>query len=111
MSAIPEFPPTFCHGLHGFPYAPVEGPSISRPLERQATPPVLHHPMVEGGRGLGVHKVLPQSTLQDHLSNHTTDTSFNQSTCQSINLSINHHDNYLAVLYWRPTSVETRPEQ
>lgn len=58
---------TFSQVLNGFPYPPVECSGVSWTLEGQATLPVLHLPMVKCGRCYGVHKVLPQRTVQDHL--------------------------------------------
>lgn len=58
---------TFSQVLDGFPYPPVERSGVSWTLEGQPTLPVLHFPMVKCGRRYGVHKVLPQRTVQDHL--------------------------------------------
>lgn len=60
-------PFTFSQVLNGFPYPSVKRSGVSRALEGQATLPVLHLPMVKCGRCYGVHQVLPQRTVQDHL--------------------------------------------
>lgn len=60
-------PRTFSQVLDGFPHAPVERPGISRTLKGQAALPVLHLPVVKGGIRYGVHQVLPQRTIQNHL--------------------------------------------
>ena len=59
---------TFCKILYGFAYSPVKGAGIGWTLKGQATPPVLHLPMVEGGRGRSVDQIFPQGTLQYYLS-------------------------------------------
>ena len=58
---------TFCQILYGLPHATVEGARVSRALEGQAALPVVHLPVVERGRGLGVDQVLLQEALQNHL--------------------------------------------
>lgn len=58
---------TFSQVLDGFPYAPVECSGISWTLKGQAAPPVLHLPVVKRGICYGVHQVLPQRTVQNHL--------------------------------------------
>lgn len=68
---------TFSQVLDGFPYPPVERSSVSWTLEGQPTLPVLHFPMVKCGRRYGVHKVLPQRTVQDHLFIRHTSAIFN----------------------------------
>lgn len=63
---------TFSQVLDGFPHAPVERPGVSWTLEGQAALPVLHLPVVKRGVCDGVHKVLPQGTVQNHLSTRRT---------------------------------------
>lgn len=46
---------------------PVESSGISWTLEGQATPPVLHLPMVKCRHCNGVQQFLPHRTVQDHL--------------------------------------------
>lgn len=58
---------TFSQVLDGLPYAPVERSGIRWTLKGQAALPVLHLPVVKGGICYGVHQVLPQRTVQDHL--------------------------------------------
>lgn len=58
---------TFSQVLDCFPYSPVESSGVSWTLEGQAASPVLHFPMVKCGRCCGVHKILPQWIVQNHL--------------------------------------------
>lgn len=58
---------TFSQVLDSFPYTPIERSGISWTLKRETTLPVLHLPMVKCGCCNGVHKVLPQRTVQNHL--------------------------------------------
>lgn len=59
--------PTFRQVLLGFAHAPVEGTGVRWTLEGQAVLPVVHPPVVEGGRRPGVDQVFPHKALQDHL--------------------------------------------
>lgn len=58
---------TFSQVLDGFPHAPVKRSGVSWTLKGQAALPVLHLPVVKGGICYGVHEVLPQRTVQNHL--------------------------------------------
>lgn len=58
---------TFSQVLNGFPYAPVKSSGVCWTLEGQATPSVLHLPVMKCGHGYGVNQVLPQWTVQDYL--------------------------------------------
>lgn len=58
---------TFRQVLQGLPHPPVEGSGVGRTLKGQTALPVVHLPVVESGRGLGVDQVLLQETLQNHL--------------------------------------------
>lgn len=58
---------TFGQVLDGFPHASVERSGVSRTLEGQAALPVLHLPVVKRGICDGVHEVLPQRAVQNHL--------------------------------------------
>ena len=58
---------TFRQVLHRLPYTAVKGPRIGRALERQAALLVVHLPVVERGRGLGVEQILFQEAFQNHL--------------------------------------------
>lgn len=58
---------TFGQVLDGFAHAPVERSGVGWTLKGQTALPVLHLPVVKGGVCDGVHEVLPQRTVQDHL--------------------------------------------
>lgn len=49
---------TFSQVLQGLPDATIEGSGVGRALEGQTALPVVHLPVVEGGRGLRVDQIL-----------------------------------------------------
>ncbi len=65
-------PLTLCEVLDGLPHAAIERSSVGGALERQATLPVVHSPVMESGRGFSVDQILLQKALQDHLINTIT---------------------------------------
>ncbi len=65
-------PLTLCEVLDGLPHAAIERSSVGGALERQATLPVVHSPVMESGRGFSVDQILLQKALQDHLITNTS---------------------------------------